>query len=265
MLAASGLASRRAAEAWIRAGRVTVNGAPAHLGQRVDPARDRVALDGRILEPRPLRYWVLHKPRGVLTTRRDPFGRPAVLDLLPAAAQDLVPVGRLDRDSEGLLLLTNDGELAQVLLHPSFESEKEYHVTVRGRVSEGACRRLEAGVELRDGRTAPARVASLRYRARPDVTELRLILHEGRKRQIRRSLGALGYPVVSLVRIRIGTLRLGGLASGAARPLSRAEVAALRRYADRRRTARPPAGDSKGKGAGSGRRYPRRSARESGS
>jgi 23S rRNA pseudouridine2605 synthase len=215
-----------------------VNGRVAGLGESADPARDRIELDGRPVDLGERAYWVLHKPRGVVSTRRDPQGRPTLLDLLPAAAQALrlFPVGRLDLDSEGLVLLTNDGDLAQVLLHPSYESEKEYVVTVRGRPGEAALRRLAAGLELAPGTrpTAPAEVARLAGGAASGECRLRIVLREGRKRQIRRSLAQLGFPVRRLVRVRIGPLRLHGLAPAEARPLRPGERAALRRYAARR-------------------------------
>jgi 23S rRNA pseudouridine2605 synthase len=171
----------------------------------------------------------------VLTTLRDPEGRQTVVDLLPPEARRarVFPVGRLDRDTEGLLLLTNDGDVAQALLHPSRGSEREYLVTARGRVSAESLRRLAAGVPLDDGPTAPARVAGARHDPRSDTTRFRLVLREGRKRQIRRALRALGHPVVALVRVRMGPLLLGRLAPGAARPLSAQETKTLLAHARR--------------------------------
>jgi len=236
ILAAAGLASRRGAEEVLRAGRVTVNGAPAALGDSADPDCDEIAVDGRPIEREPSRYWMLHKPRGVLTTLRDPHasrdGRPLVLDLLPAAARTerLFPVGRLDLDSEGLLLLTNDGEAAQALLHPSLGTEREYVVTVRGQLSDETAERLARGIELDDGPMAPCRVGRRQRRRDPPTTRFSLTLREGRKRQIRRALRALGHPVVRLVRTRMGPLRLGDLSEGEARPLDARELAALRTH-----------------------------------
>jgi pseudouridine synthase len=216
---------------------VRVNGAPARLGDSADPARDRIELDGRPLRFEAAAYWLVHKPPGVVTTRRDPEGRPTVLGLLPPEARRLrlFPVGRLDLDSEGLVLLTNDGALAQRLLHPSFGSEKEYVVTARGFPSPGALRRLAAGLRLEPGGkpTAPARVALLARDTESGTTRLRVVLTEGRKRQIRRSLARLGHPVVRLVRVRIGPLRLRGLPPRGARPLAPAERGALLRHAGR--------------------------------
>jgi 23S rRNA pseudouridine2605 synthase len=210
---------------------VRVNGEIAAIGDSVDPDRDSVSVDGRSLDPEPRAYWLVHKPRGVLTTVRDTHGRRTVLDLLPDHSLRLFPVGRLDLDTEGLVLLTNDGELAHVLLHPSFESEREYEVVVRGRIARETLRRLVAGVTLEDGLTAPAKVARMRYREKSDTSVFRLILIEGKKRQIRRALAFLGHPVVGLLRVRMGPLQLGALAAGEARPLDDDEVSALAAFA----------------------------------
>jgi 23S rRNA pseudouridine2605 synthase len=242
IIAAAGVASRRRAEELLREGRVSVNDRRAELGESADPERDVVAVDGKPLRQATHAYWMLNKPRGVLTTVRDTHGRPTVVDLLPDRSLRLFPVGRLDRDTEGLVLLTNDGELAHVLLHPSFESEREYQVTVAGRIAERTLRRLAAGVPL-DGRvSAPARVERAKFDPRSQTSRFRLTLIEGRKRQIRRALAALGHPVAGLRRIRMGPLRLGRLSSGSARPLTAREVRCLlrclarsRRDASRRR------------------------------
>jgi 23S rRNA pseudouridine2605 synthase len=237
ILAAAGLASRREAEGWIRAGRVRVNGTVARLGDAADPARDEVLLDGRPVRAERRDYWLLHKPRGVLTTRRDPhaapLGRPTVLALLPGEARQvrLFPVGRLDLDSEGLLLLTNDGAVAQALLHPSRGCAREYRVTVRGLLSPETARQLARGLELDDGPMAPCRVERVRRDARRQETRLVLVLREGRKRQIRRALAQLGHPVLRLVRTGMGPLRLGQLPAGRARRLTDAERRALRAFA----------------------------------
>ena len=229
ILAAAGLASRREAESLLRANRVTVNGQVASLGDSADPDRDVVALDGEPVRAARKAYWLLHKPRGVISTRSDPDGRPKVIDLLPPRASNLRlnPVGRLDVESEGLLLLTNDGEAAHVLLHPSLGSEKEYLVTARGKVRDATARRLARGVRLEDGVTAPAKVVVGPYDARGDTTKLTLTLREGRKRQIRRALESLGHPVSRLLRVRMGPLRLGRLAPGESRQLNEAELATL--------------------------------------
>lgn len=235
LLARAGLASRRKAEELIRAGRIRVNGVTAALGTTVDPGKDQVLLDGRSVVAQPSTYWILHKPRGVVTTVRDPEGRPTVIDLLPAEARGgrLFPVGRLDLDSEGLLLLTNDGEVAQAMLHPSLGCEKEYRVTARGRLSSETRRSLALGIELDDGPMAPCQVGKVRYDPRKDASTFNLTLREGRKRLIRRALAARGHPVTRLIRIRMGPLRLGRLRPREARPLSARERRALPRASSR--------------------------------
>lgn len=223
VLARVGVGSRRAVEELIAAGRVTVNGEVAHLGRRVDAAHDVVEIDGRLVGTRPdAVYWLLNKPRGVVTTASDPQGRPTVVDMVPDDVR-VFPVGRLDADTEGLLLLTNDGELAHRLTHPSFGVDKEYLVEVEGRPGRGALRRLRDGVELDDGPTAPARVAAVE----PSV--LRITIHEGRNRQVRRMCEAIGHPVRRLVRTRIGPLVDPHLAPGRHRQLTTEEVRALER------------------------------------
>ena len=204
-----------------------VNGRVARLGDSADPERDEVCVDGVRVAREPHVYWLLHKPKGVITTVRDPEGRPTALGLVPERRHRLFPVGRLDRDTEGLLLLTNDGRVAQALLHPSYASEREYVVEARGRIAPASLRRLAGGVELEDGRTAPARVGACRYDPERDVSRFALTLVEGRKRQIRRALAALGHPVARLVRVRMGPLRLGRLAPGMSRELSKAELRRL--------------------------------------
>ena len=221
VLARTGFGSRRVCEGLIAGGRVRVNGEVADLGRRVDVAVDRVEVDGVPVGVREgLVYYLLNKPRGVVTTASDPEGRPVVVDLGPAAPR-VFPVGRLDTDTEGLLLLTNDGELAHRLTHPSFGVEKEYLAEVEGTPSPAAVRRLREGVELDDGRTAPARVALVPPRA------LRIVIHEGRNRQVRRMCAAVGHPVVRLVRTRVGILVDRGLRPGPWRHLEVAEVRAL--------------------------------------
>lgn len=226
LLARAGLGSRRACEELLRQGRVTVNGQVARLGQSADPAQDQVAVDGRPLElPTAPAYIVLHKPAGVLSTVRDTHGRPTVLDLVPSCPR-LYPVGRLDMASEGLVLLTDDGELAYRLMHPRYEVEKEYHVLVRGRPDDATLRRWRQGRVLAGQRPAPARVERLRPEG--EDTWLRVVLHEGRKRQVRLTAQALGHPVRRLIRVRIDGLRLGGLSAGVWRELREEEVAGLR-------------------------------------
>ena len=225
VLAAAGLGSRRACEELIAEGRVTVDGEVAVLGRRVDPETARIMVDGVPVGVRPgAVYYLFNKPAGVVTTASDPQGRPTVVDLVPPEPR-VFPVGRLDADSEGLLLLTNDGDLAHRLTHPSFGVEKEYLAEVEGAPSRGALRRLREGVELDDGPTAPARVALVAPNA------VRIAIHEGRKRQVRRMCAAVGHPVVRLVRTRIGPLADRRLAPGHWRRLTPAEVRALERAA----------------------------------
>ena len=221
VLARSGFGSRRACEELIAAGRVAVNGDRAVLGRRVDTEHDWVEVDGIPVSIRHgLVYYLLNKPAGVVTTAADPQGRPTVVELVPLEPR-VFPVGRLDADTEGLLLLTNDGDLTHRLTHPSFGVEKEYLAEVAGAPSPGELRRLRDGLDLDDGRTAPARVSAVAPNA------LRIAIHEGRNRQVRRMCDAIGHPVVRLVRIRIGPLAERGLRPGEWRPLTLAEVRAL--------------------------------------
>ena len=221
VLARAGFGSRRSCEELIASGRVTINGEPATLGDRVDVTIDRVSVDGVPVSVRDdLVYYLLNKPRGVVTTASDPQGRPTVIELLPLEPR-IFPVGRLDADTEGLLLLTNDGELTHRLTHPSFGVEKEYLVEVDGEPSPAALRRLRHGVELDDGVTAPARVG------RVEPTVLRITIHEGRNRQVRRMCASVGHPVLRLVRTRVGTLTDRSLKPGEWRPLTMAEVREL--------------------------------------
>jgi 23S rRNA pseudouridine2605 synthase len=222
VLAARGWGSRRASEELIAAGRVTVNGERAALGRRVDPERDLIEVDGAPVGSRPgLVHYLLNKPTGVVSTAKDPQGRRTVVDLVPAEPR-VFPVGRLDTDTEGLILLTNDGELANRVAHPSHGVAKEYLATVAGgAVSPAAIRRLREGVELEDGPTAPAKVSQ------PEPGVLRITIHEGRNRQVRRMCEAVGHPVTRLVRTRIGTLRDHRLAPGTWRPLTLDEVRQL--------------------------------------
>jgi len=228
LIAAAGLASRRKAEAWIAAGRVTVNGQVAELGVQADPARDRILVDGRPLpqaeEPMCV---LLYKPVGYVTSRRDPQGRPVVTDLVGKVRARLFPVGRLDLNTEGLLLLTNDGDLAWRLSHPSHEVCKTYLVRVQGSLSPEARQRLENGVQLEDGLTAPAKVSHVRQAGSHAWMEISI--HEGRNRQVRRMCEAGGCPVSRLKRIRYAFLDLGNLRPGQHRPLNRDEVARLKK------------------------------------
>lgn len=223
VLARAGIGSRRHCEELIEAGRVSVNGRVATLGDKVDIETDRVAVDGVAIGTRPgLVYYLLNKPAGVVTSVGDPHGRTSVSDLVPSEPR-VHPVGRLDQDTEGLLLLTNDGDLTHRLTHPSFGVEKEYVAEVTGEPSRGDVRALREGVLLEDGMTAPAKVSLVG----PNV--LRLTIHEGRNRQVRRMCEAVGHPVVRLVRTRIGPIADRRLAPGAWRTLAQDEVRALER------------------------------------
>lgn len=222
VLAARGFGSRRVCEELIAAGRVRVNDDVASLGRRVDVEVDRVTVDGEPIGIRPdLVYYLLNKPTGVVTTAHDPQGRPTIVDLVPADPR-VFPVGRLDVETEGLILLTNDGDFAQAIAHPSQGVDKEYlaHV-LNGKVSPAALRRLREGVDLEDGPTAPAEVSQ------PEPGVLRITIHEGRNRQVRRMCEAVGHPVSRLVRVRIGPIVERGLGPGEWRELRLDEVRAL--------------------------------------
>lgn len=206
-LAYCGLGSRRACEALIKAGRVTVNGQVATLGMKVHPAHDRILVEGKPLKaPPPRVYLMLHKPRDYITTCSDPHAKKTVMDLVAEVPVPVFPVGRLDADSEGLLLMTNDGELAHRLLHPRHKVPKTYRVWVHGQPSRSALQALRNGVMLEEGRTAPARVRMLS--ASPSQSVLEITLREGRKRQVRRMCEAVGHPVRRLVRVAFGPLKL---------------------------------------------------------
>jgi pseudouridine synthase len=223
-LARAGVASRRRADELIRSGRVRVNGAPGELNTVV-AAHDVVEVDGERIARQPLAYLLLHKPAGVVTTASDPRGRPTVLGLVPANPR-VVPVGRLDQDTTGALLLTNDGALAHRLAHPRYGVPKVYEADVHGSVSRDELARLRSGVELEDGLTAPAEARVLeRMRA---ASRLELTLHEGRKHQVKRMCEAVGHPVRRLHRSGYAGLDLEGLAAGEWRRLTRAEIDSLR-------------------------------------
>jgi 23S rRNA pseudouridine2605 synthase len=223
VLAQAGLGSRRVSEDLIERGRVRVNGERAELGRRVDPEVDVIEVDGAQIGTKAgLVHYLLNKPAGVVTTASDPQGRPTVVQLVPDDPR-VFPVGRLDVDTEGLLLLTNDGDLTHRLTHPSFGVEKEYLAEVAGVPSRGALRRLREGIELEDGLTAPAKVSTVGDHL------LRITIHEGRNRQVRRMCDAVGHPVGRHVRTRIGPLAERSLAPGAWRALTQDEVRALER------------------------------------
>ena len=231
-LARAGFGSRRGCEQLIIEGRVTVDGLVATLGDKVEPDSAGVRVDDVEVNLDPnVRYFALHKPPGVVTTMRDPQGRPDIRAYLPSEGPRVFPVGRLDRDSEGLLLLTNDGDLANRLMHPSHGVEKEYLAEVEGAPTAKQLARVRSGVELDDGlaRAVRARIVAT-SKGRGAV---RLVMTEGRKREVRRLLAAVGLPVTRLVRLRVGPIRLDGLEPGALRPLDRGEVQALAAVAGR--------------------------------
>jgi 23S rRNA pseudouridine2605 synthase len=222
----SGRASRRQAEELMREGRVRVNGVvTSEMGTTVVPGRDTVQVDGETLTISEVRWVAFHKPVGVLSTRSDPHGGRTVYDVLPPELRGLRYVGRLDRDAHGLMLLTNAGGVAHRLQHPSGEVEREYHVEVAGTVTPATIRRLTAGVELDDG-PAVARRAEI-LEAGPVLSWVALVLTEGRKREVKRMMSAVGHPVQKLRRVRFGPIELGGLESGAWRELTEEEVGAL--------------------------------------
>ncbi len=230
ILARAGLASRREAERWIAEGRVTVNGTVIRrLGSQADPVRDSVKVDGKRIKPAPAaRYFALHKPPGVITTLNDPRSRPDLTRFVERLGdkQRVFPVGRLDYNSSGLLLLTNDGELAQRLTHPRFGVKKLYRVKLSACPAEEELAGLRKGIRLEDGMTAPARMRVLEKLKKNAWVEIEL--REGRNREVRRMFEALGYFVEKLVRVRVGAVALGDLAPGELRPLSQSEIRSLK-------------------------------------
>lgn len=227
-LASAGLASRRSAEKLIAAGRVKVNGVTVtKKGTKVNPRQDKVEVDSLPVRPtEKKKYYLLHKPAGFLTTVKDPFGRPTVMNLLPRRIRKgLFPVGRLDKDTTGLLLLTNDGEMAFRLTHPRFEVKKEYLVLVQGVPLADDLQKLSGGILLEDGKTAPAqaKIAAIQQ----GKASLLLTLHEGKKRQVKRMCSALGYPVLALKRTSLAFLTLQNLQPAAYRALTTAEITKL--------------------------------------
>jgi len=220
-LARAGLGSRRMAEILIESGRVTIDGRVAELGNRVDADTQEIRVDGKLVPAAPNAvYFLLNKPTGVITTADDPRGRPTVVEMIDTQVR-IFPVGRLDMATEGLLILTNDGRLAHLLTHPSVGIEKEYLVRVEGDPSPASIRRLREGIELDDGITAPAQVS------RVSDGVLRIVIHEGKNRQVRRMCEAIGHVVIRLVRTRIGPIHDAKLTPGTSRPLSVGEVRKL--------------------------------------
>ena len=225
-LAECGVASRRKAEALIAEGRVTVNGEPAIPGVSVDSADDRVCLDGHPVEPDEKVYIVLHKPEGVVTSAEDTHRRRTVIDCVRGARGRVFPVGRLDMDVSGTLLLTNDGELAYRMTHPKYQVDKEYLAWVKGVMSRETAKKLSRGVELDDGPTAPADVTVIKTSAHSAL--VRLVIHEGRNRQVKRMCADVGHPVRSLRRVSVASIRVHGLIPGEWRYLDPGEITGLR-------------------------------------
>ena len=230
-LAQRGAASRREADRMIQEGRVAVNGRVVEdLGHKIDDGRDRVAVDGRKIKPgRELVYMMLNKPKGFLVTLADPLGRATIKNLIPSLPDGVNPVGRLDKNSEGLLLLTNDGEMANRLTHPRYEVSKIYIVCVEGRISPEEIDKLEKGVHIDGGLTAPAKVKVLE--SRPQSSVLQIEIHEGRKREVRQMCESVGHAVVRLTRVSFAGLRLETLPNGQWRFLKKEEVHRLKRLA----------------------------------
>jgi 23S rRNA pseudouridine2605 synthase len=226
-LARAGIASRRASEDLIRDGRVYVNGKRAELGSKVTVDRDKVTVDGKLLTLQPFQWVVLHKPRGYVTTRDDPEGRRTIYDLLPPELHHLFHVGRLDRDSTGIILLTNEGEAANRLLHPRYGTTKEYVADVEGKIREADLARLVEGVQLEDGLAQALEVESM-GEAESGGSSVRIVLEEGRNREVRRMLEAIGFPVRSLYRRRFGPITVGRLRRGEWRRLTPKEIQGLR-------------------------------------
>jgi len=229
-LALAGVASRRHSEELMAAGRVSVNGKiTKKLGATVDPERDMVEVDGELIEPEKKLYILLNKPGGFLSSVTDSHGRPTVSELTAGLPARLYPVGRLDMDTEGVLLMTNDGDLCHRLTHPKFGVEKTYRAEVAGKPSRRAIERLCKGIKIEGNRTSPAKVRLLK--AKKDHSTLEITIHEGRKRQIKKMCETTGHPVTKLVRVEFGGIRLGGLKPGQYRVLTNSEVARLKKKA----------------------------------
>lgn len=228
ILAQAGVASRRDAEKLILAGRVKVNGhVVSELGAKADKEHDKISVDGDLVKIEAKVYYLFYKPRGVVTTLHDPEGRRCLKDFVGKLGERVFPVGRLDYNTEGLLLLTNDGDLAQRLIHPSHEINKTYVVRVPGIVPENKFDKLRLGVELEDGITLPAVVNLRTYDHERNITEFDITIHEGRNRQVRRMCDAIGFPVRDLKRVKMGTLTLKGLGKGKIRELGEEELLEL--------------------------------------
>jgi len=223
IIAEMGITSRRKAEELIVEGRVTVNGQTAVIGMKADPLRDHIKVDGKLLtRPEKKVYYIFNKPRGVVTSMSDPQGRPTVNDFLRGIRQRVYPVGRLDYDSEGMLILTNDGELAHAILHPSMKIPKTYLVKVKGVLEEEDMEKLRTGIKIEGGMTAPAKVRRLRKTENNSWIEM--TIYEGKKRQIRRMLERVGHPVIRLMRVRIDGIEMGELSPGSFRRMTSEEM-----------------------------------------
>lgn len=235
IISQAGLASRREAEIMITAGRVKVNGKVCtELGVKADPNKDKISVDGKPIKSEKLVYILLNKPRGVVTSLRDPEGRRTVTSLLTDVTERVYPVGRLDYNTEGLLLLTNDGELTHALTHPSHEIAKTYHAKVLGHPADAKIDKLRSGLRLEDGMTAPAHVHILSYDREKDQTLVEITIHEGRNRQVRRMFDVIGHPVRNLKRVKMAFLTLAGLGRGQYRLLESQEIGALKALADKK-------------------------------
>jgi 23S rRNA pseudouridine2605 synthase len=227
VMAHAGVASRRHCEEMIKAGRVKVNGeVVTTLGVKVDPAKDHIEVDGKLLLLEEKRTFLFYKPKNVITSMSDPQGRKTVADFFREIPERVYPIGRLDYDTEGLLLVTNDGELANLIAHPRYEIDKCYIATVKGKPSPSAIERLRRGVKLEDGWTAPAKVRLIAVNEKQSKIEL--IIHEGRNRQVRRMCEAVGHPVIHLIRTKLAFLTLKGLQKGEYRELSKEEIGKLK-------------------------------------
>lgn len=232
VISQAGIASRRESEELIKAGRVKVNGVVVtELGTKVEPTRDKVAVDNKPIRTEKPVYILLNKPRGIVTTLHDPEGRKTVASLLSDISERIYPVGRLDYNTEGLLLMTNDGELTHALTHPSHEIDKTYRAKVLGRPPEEKLDRLRAGIKLEDGLTAPAKVNAVEYDREKDLTTVEIVITEGRNRQVRRMFEAIGHPVRQLKRVKFAFLTLVGVRRGAYRHLEADEVETLKNIA----------------------------------
>lgn len=227
-LSHNGVCSRREAMKVVQDGRVVVNGKiVSEPSFQVDPAKDHISVDGKLIQAKQNIYIMLNKPKGFVTTKEDPFAVKTVLDLLPKSFQHLVPVGRLDRDTEGLLLLTNDGDIAYKLTHPKFNIDKTYYVRMNGRLSDEEKKTLEQGIFIEGEKTAPAKIFEVKWRA--DESECKITIHEGKKRQIRIMFAKMGHKVTYLCRLKQGPLKLGNLPTGEHRRLRPDEVESLKK------------------------------------